>query len=319
MSQACPHPFAGSEPPPQSNLTPFSSDHCSDYERLLPEIERVRSDELVPIEVDIPQAVATALGAWPEIRVFRAAIMAETPHFDIARFDDYEAYARALGHAHARYANAIAPSGKLPPLAERALLVRDQLLTDASALARRGLIGGTRLRAMRGPVGYRSVAFDLLVLATLIRESWDKIAGKSAITLEELDGTESLATRLLNEVDLRRQVPAAVAEAEAIRHRAFTLFIYTHDQVRRALSYVRWNDGDVDEIAPPLCARSRRAKCLTPSSARASSAALPAQAEYGAPAHGSRHPGGPPDSADTLVSIPVPETLRTVSLSLGER
>ncbi len=241
-----------------SQSTQRDPQFLTDYERLLPRIERVREHELVAVDTDIQGAVLLALGAWPEIRTYRAAITAEAPRFDIHRFDDYEAYAHAAGHAHAIYMNVIAPSGNLPLVAEKALLLRNQLVADVNTLASRGLVDGMRLRALRGHRGFRSVAYDLLVLATLVRESWDRIAGKTAIAAEELNSAECMAAQLLNEVDLCKQIPALVDSAARIRQQAYTLFVYGHDQVRRVLSFIRWNHGDADEIAPPLPDRSFR-------------------------------------------------------------
>ena len=44
------------------------------------------------------------------------------------------------------------------------------------------------------------------------------------------------------------------AEAAEIRQQAFTLFVNNYDQVRRAISFLRWNEGDVDDIIPSLYA-----------------------------------------------------------------
>lgn len=48
-----------------------------------------------------------------------------------------------------------------------------------------------------------------------------------------------------------RRSGGRVADA---RQRTFTLLVRSYDQIRRALSYLRWNEGDVDRIAPSLWA-----------------------------------------------------------------
>ena len=73
------------------------------YQSLLGEIRAVPASELVPINLDIPTAVTTALGALPEIRALRSRVVAEMPQLDVARFDKLEAYTLAVGHAHALY------------------------------------------------------------------------------------------------------------------------------------------------------------------------------------------------------------------------
>ena len=45
-----------------------------------------------------------------------------------------------------------------------------------------------------------------------------------------------------------------MADAGDIRQRLFTLFVNAYDQARRAVGYLRWNEGDADQIAPSLYA-----------------------------------------------------------------
>src|SRR5512132_3793744 len=42
------------------------------------------------------------------------------------------------------------------------------------------------------------------------------------------------------------------AEAAFRKARAFTLFVTADDQGRRAVTYLRWNEGDADSLAPSL-------------------------------------------------------------------
>jgi hypothetical protein len=64
---------------------------------------------------------------------------------------------------------------------------RDLFAADCTALAARQLIDAQRLKELKGTVGYKNQAFDLLTLIALMRENWQKIQGKAAVTLEELD------------------------------------------------------------------------------------------------------------------------------------
>jgi hypothetical protein len=56
----------------------------------------------------------------------------------------------------------------------------------------------------------------------------------------------------LRAIGEKEQAPAVVADASARRARAFTLFVRAYDQVRRAVTYLRWEDDDADLIAPSL-------------------------------------------------------------------
>jgi hypothetical protein len=224
------------------------------YERLSPELAAVPHGELVPINVDVPTAITTVLGAMPEITALRPRVVAELPQFDIAKFDRMQDYALALGHAQAIYLAASEPQEALPELAEQAYKAREQLASDATALSNRGFIDGKKLAELKGGTGYRSVAFDLFALVTMLREKWSAISGKTALAPAELDTAEQLADRLITAVGQREQAPAVVGVASENRQRAFTLFVKAYDDVRRAVAFLRWHEADAESIAPSIYA-----------------------------------------------------------------
>jgi hypothetical protein len=144
------------------------------YQRLSEEIRSVPNSNLVAINIDVPTAVATALGVLPQIRQLRSR-MANLPAFDVARFDKIEDYAFALAHAHTLYLAASAPAEPLEQLVSDGTTLRQVLLADGSALAARGFINGQRLKELRGSTGYLDLAFDLSALAAIMREAWSSI------------------------------------------------------------------------------------------------------------------------------------------------
>src|SRR5882724_438456 len=76
-------PIPTTTPAPDTDVPRFRDA----YQRLIEEIRAVPNGDLIAINIDIPTAVTTALGALPEIRNLRARMAAEMPQFDIARFD----------------------------------------------------------------------------------------------------------------------------------------------------------------------------------------------------------------------------------------
>ena len=225
------------------------------YDQVLAEIRAVPDSLLMPITVDIPSTVTKALGAWREIRALREEISG-LPKFDLAAFDKLETYALALAHANTRYLAASEPLAPLSELFDEAVKRRETLASDAQALAQRGLLNGQKLKDLKGAVGYKNVAQDLLTLAELVRANYPSLAGKTAVTVEELDRVEVLAYQVLDAVGERDQGPAVVAESNDLRQRAFALFGRTYEQARRAIAYLRFEQGDLDDIAPSLFARS---------------------------------------------------------------
>jgi hypothetical protein len=279
------------------------------YDRLIEEIRKVPDDDLIVINIDVPTAVTTVLGTLPEIRSLRSQIVSDIPSFDIARFDQLESYTLALGHAHALYLAASAPPESLDELSQTASSLRELLLSDATALAQRGFVDGQKLKELKGPKGYRNVAFDLFTLVALLRESWDKISGKTAVQAAELDQAETLADRMLTAVGAREQAPAVAAETADNRQRAFSLFVDSYDHARRALSFLRWKHEDIDQIAPSLYAgrgNTRRKVAPQPPAATPTNPAATSTATVTAPG-GASIPGTAPqarDAAPAAVGLP---------------
>lgn len=221
------------------------------YEAVLPEMLALPPERIVTMNIDVLEAVTTVMGSLPEIRALRPQI--ETlPKADLKAFDRLETYALALVHANALFAAASAPAQSLPALAEAGVKLRDRLASDATALGKRGLLDSTLLDQLKGAVGYKNLAHDLLTLAAMLRGAWDRIQSKTPVTLGELDEAEQLADRLLWGIGERAQSPERIAEQKDRRQRAFTLFYRTYDDVRRSVEYLRWNEEDGGKIAPSL-------------------------------------------------------------------
>ena len=77
--------------------------------------------------------------------------------------------------------------------------------------------------------------------------------------MAELDQAEDLSERLLHAVATRENASNALADAIQKRLGTFTLLVNAYDQVRRAISFLRWLEEDIEEIAPSLYA-GRRSK-----------------------------------------------------------
>jgi hypothetical protein len=69
-----------------------------------------------------------------------------------------------------------------------------------------------------------------------------------------------MSARLMTGVGVKERTPAAIAEVSLTRQRAFTLLVRVYDHMRRGVSYLRWDEGDVDTIAPSLYAGRNTAR-----------------------------------------------------------
>ena len=161
-------------------------------------------------------------------------------------------------------------------LKQQCATLGNTLHLDAVALATRRLINGAKLKKFSAHTAPKALAFELLALASLLRQHWNEIASRTAVQLSELDQAESLAWQLLTAFGARQQALAGTATRSQQRRRHFTLFVRAYAQVRRAIGYVCW-DQNVDRIAPSLYAarkaRGRKAQASKPSAAESVSEA----------------------------------------------
>lgn len=223
------------------------------YQRRLEEILAVPESEFATINVDIPTAVTTVLGALPEILQFRDGMKAITGVNQKA-VDGLRDYALAAAQAHSVYTVALTPQEDLAELNDRALRVRDVMRTDAAALANRGLIDPARLAPFKNAIGYKNIAFELINYANLFASCWDKVGTKTALDKNEIEQARILGEQLMFAVGQREQAPAVIADVTRIRQQAYTLFFSAYSEVRRTLQFLRYYEDDVDSIAPSLFA-----------------------------------------------------------------
>ena len=83
---------------------------------------------------------------------------------------------------------------------------------------------------------------------------------RSAARTAELQRVDELAAGILAGLRRRATPDPAVEAAADMRNRAFTLFTRGYDQVRRAVVFLRWNEGDADQLVPSLYAKHHRAR-----------------------------------------------------------
>ena len=216
------------------------------------ELAALDASELATINLDIPQSVSIALGALPGLSPHRAALVTHLPTFSVRLWDRLESYALAAWYAHLLALPAGSPGSPVKPLLEEAAKLRQDLLADAEALARRGLVDAAAVKEIRAGQGNIDTANDLVALSALFLAAWSNVENKTAATMEDAIRAGDLGARLLAALGVREHGLPAPAESADRRVRAYTLFVRAYDQVRRALTYLRWDEGDADRIAPSL-------------------------------------------------------------------
>ncbi len=220
--------------------------------------------ELATINVDIPRAVVTVLSALPALQRLRPRIVEELPRFPMSSLDKLQTYALGTWYAHLLTLPPAEPDNKTKPLFEEGAVLRENLLVAAEALAHRKLLEPKHVAQIRSGRGHVDLANDLVALATLFTNNWGTIEGKTAVTPEEVERAAMLGPELLIALGIREQArersPAQLANQ---RRRAFTLLVRAYDDCRRAVSYLRWREGDTAKLVPSLYAKRTKTQAKT--------------------------------------------------------
>ena len=227
------------------------------FEVTLSNMQALGQDDLLQITVDPVVAVGITRGAMPKILVYREAL-SKLADFDIKNVDQLPVYASAALHANRVFLMASEPLEHFRELIEEATRAREVLLSDLNALATRGIVDSKYLGELKGPVGFRNIASDVLALVGFLISNWDRVASRTAVTKAELERADAVGNQLVGDLGVRAQSPAVIAAYTLNRQRSYTVHAGAYDEVRRGLSYLRWKEGDVDKIAPSLFSGRKR-------------------------------------------------------------
>jgi hypothetical protein len=214
------------------------------------EVRAVTNNRLEPVNIDIWSVVTRGLCVSEIVAPLREEV-ARLPGFNIAVFDRLPSYTYALMTIHSRCVRR--PSkANVSESAGKVMSTRDRLLTDLAAAKKRQLIVGTMRADFGGNRTYLELASDLAALVMIFRNHWTKLEGKTAISLIELAEAQLLSVRFLKEIAFRSQPIIDARAQKHLRAQAFTVFVHAYEEVRRAVSYLRWSMRD--KLVPSLYA-----------------------------------------------------------------
>ncbi|WP_437945885.1 hypothetical protein WME98_34055 [Sorangium sp. So ce296] len=183
-------PFSNKKKPaPKKPAAPTQA--ATAFNKTLPEIEALSADRLIAVNLDIPRVVSQVLGVLPGLLALRPDVAEQLQKHDVALLDRLETYALAAWYAHLVWLSSGGTESALKPLLEEAVPLRENLLSDAEALARRGLLDAETVAEIRAGQGHIDTANDLVALSALFSGSWSEIAGKTAATEAEVNAPAS--------------------------------------------------------------------------------------------------------------------------------
>jgi hypothetical protein len=245
------------------------------YNRVKAELEALHVDELAPINVDIVSATSIALGVAERILAHRDR-MAKLPEFEIKHVDNLVDYAKAAWYAYVTNLPAPDPQDLNLYLAEVATL-RSKFLMWAAPLVGAGKFDDVAVAKIKDGSGHKDTASDLVALVGLYRSKWDEIKNMCGVTDEELTRAAEIAPAVFGLVSRREFQTSAVLSDGSLRvRRAWTLLDRAYSNCRRGLSFLRYEEGDADTLAPSL-RRNAGPRTSTSESAAPTPTAAPAE------------------------------------------
>lgn len=231
------------------------------YARVKPEIDAMSKQGLRRITTSIPEAVSIGLGAAPNIDAKMDELRRKMPEYDHERAGRLRDYAYAAVYAHYQVELAAEDEARLRRLLGEAVPLRDWLLNAAELHAQGGDFDASVVASIRSGGGHLDTANDLGELSMLFDQSRDKLAGRTPVTSAEIRRAAELSGELLDALGRRRvgtDGASTPSQLEEDRIKAFWLYYGVYEESRRAMSHLRWYEGDADQLVPSLFRGHRR-------------------------------------------------------------
>lgn len=222
------------------------------------EIEAIPDDTLIKVNVDVPHAASIGMGAAGGLQELLPAL-GRLPDYDLRPVRVIGTLAAASLHAHLLAIEPRPEDDRLPAMLQEAFHLRDDLVAITGTLERFGLVPAHTSARRRGR-GYLRTATDLCALSASLDERWPELESRVPISRAMIERAAELGAELHAALGQRRLISAAKhggVERRKVRAQAFTLFVRAYDHCRRGVSFLRWNQGDVDRFVPSLYPKRR--------------------------------------------------------------
>ena len=218
---------------------------------------RIPTAEVIDIRIDPAQAAYGVLAACAQLEQLRTELEATFGDDAKTALDDLEPAALAALDANAAW---VADSDvALRPQAEALAVQRDAMRTVADAAIERGIVPEDTISRLTGGNSYEALAADTHALSMWIDDHRARLGEHCKLSPAETEQAKRDATAFGVAVKSRKATGAGRSERAMQRARAFTYLLNVYDVARQQVGYVRWHEGDADQIAPSLYAgRGRR-------------------------------------------------------------
>lgn len=218
------------------------------YETCKEEITEAASGELTPINVDVLHAARVMQTVVGNVAPFRAR-MANLGECDQGLIDKLEIYSQALVYAHSLHTWTLDGGQPIEPIVAEVVELRRILKNELEVLHDRGILPREAIK-LAGGNGRLSMAGDVRSIASIFSANWATVGPVIGGDLARIDAAAATADRLASAVAREEQVQEKLKGTTLMRAAAWTLAFKAYREVLRAMTCVRFHDGDVENLVP---------------------------------------------------------------------
>jgi hypothetical protein len=230
------------------------------YARVRPDLDALPAEDVGRITARVSVVISIALGALVHIEALWT-LLATLPLLDITALRKLRDYVYALYYVDLLAMPSTEGAADVPAMLAEAMPMRDRMLSVAEGMAKYGLVDAERVAAIRSGLGHLDAARDLGALAELFGGLAPEHQSRLPVPASEIDRAAELSLHLLAALGRRRvgsDGAGLPSRYEDDRARAFRLVVRSYDHARRAMTYLRWQEGDADQLVPSLFSGKRR-------------------------------------------------------------
>lgn len=255
--------------PNQAGNTPIEAEGSEEaLAEFRPHAQKLDSRDIQPMRADAALAYHNIVIGVNAVLSKQAALAKLPAPFKLESVKSLPRLALALLFAARQVDRKAGSPGTTKQMLRRANELRTLLLTAAEALANSKIIPARLVEKIRKGRGVRDLVQDCIDLAALFRKYAAEIAGKTAITKEQIDEAASVGNSLLRVLVPKaarkaKKTPDDVKDAVELRDRLWTLLVTRYREHLRRAGMWQWGD-DVDDHVPPLQSRAAASRKSAP-------------------------------------------------------
>jgi len=225
------------------------------FERCKAEIDAAASGPLAYFNVDVLYAVRVMLTVCGNAALYRE----ELAKLGLDEVDRLEPRAQALSYAHALHGWKQEKPVAIDALAAEVQAHRRVLNAELELMRLRGHIAKHAV-TLQGTTGYLAVAQDVRTIASAFFANWDTVGPQIGNAVAHVNDALVAADQLIAAMAQDAEVEEKLVGSALQRAAAYTLAFKSYRAIHRGIQFIRYEEGDVDEIVPSLYEHSRPRK-----------------------------------------------------------